>query len=91
MAQRNEKTTVQKNGVPAVLQRDQQLLGSVGTQVQSPAQHSGLGIWCCRSYGLGLDCGSDLIPGPGTPYISGKPKMKNKQTTTTTKKQEKSL
>ena len=54
-------------------------LGSTGTQVQSPARHSGLRIWHCGSSGLGHDCGSDLIPGPGTPYALGRPKMKNKQ------------
>lgn len=30
--------------------------------------HSELGIWHYRSYGLGRNCGSDLIPDPGTPY-----------------------
>ena len=27
-------------------------------------------------YGLGHACGLDLIPGPGTPYAMGRPKMK---------------
>ena len=48
-------------GVPAVAQWDWQHLGSTGTQVQSPAWHSG----------LGLDYGLDVIPGPGTPYTAG--------------------
>ena len=55
---------------------DRQHFGSAGTQVRSPAQHSGLRIWRCCSLGLGRDCSSDLIPGPGTPYAAGWPNMK---------------
>lgn len=47
---------------------------SAGTQVQSPGQHSGLGIRHCHS------CGSNLIPGPGIPYALEWPKKENKQT-----------
>ena len=44
-----------------------------------PAQHSGFRIWCCRSCGLGCNCGSDLVPGLGTPYSVGQPKKKKKK------------
>ena len=64
-------------GIPVVVQRDQQYLGSTGTQVR-PVWHSGLGIWHCRSCGLGHDCSSELIPGPGALYAAGQPKMKKK-------------
>ena len=33
------------------------------------AQHRGLRIPSCRSCGLGQDCGSDLIPGPGAQFM----------------------
>ena len=62
-------------GIPVVVQRDQQYLGSTGTQVR-PVWHSGLGIWHCRSCGLGHDCSSELIPGPGALYAAGQQKMK---------------
>ena len=55
-------------GVPAVAQWDPWHLGSTGTQVLSPAWHSGLRILRCQSCGVGHNCGSDLIPGPGTQY-----------------------
>ena len=65
-------------GVPAVAQEDLQPVGSAGPQVPALARHSGLRIWrCCGcglSSGLGHSCGSDLIPGPGTPYATGQPK-----------------
>ena len=48
------------------------------TQVCSLSQYSGLRIWCCCSFGLGCDCGLDLIPGPGVPYAVGQPKKKKK-------------
>ena len=48
-------------------------------QVQSPTQHSGLRIRCGHNFGLGHNCGSDLLPGPGTPYASGQPKFKKKK------------
>ena len=51
-------------------------LGSTGLNVRSPAQHSGLRIQHCCSCGLGRDCGLDLVPGLGTPYAVGQPKMK---------------
>ena len=59
-----------QSGVPTVVKRDRWHLGSTGSQVHSPAWHS------C---GLGHDCGLDLIPGPGTPYAEGWPKMKKKR------------
>ena len=52
--------------------------GAEGTQVQSPAQHSGLRIWCRRSWGIGHSCGSDMIPSLGTPHATGQPKKKKK-------------
>ena len=54
----------------AVAQQDQQCLGSSGTQVQSPALHR-LRIQSCSSCGLGYNCSTDLIPGPGTLYAEG--------------------
>ena len=33
----------------------------------------------CCSCGLGHDCGSFLMPGPGTPYAAGRPKMIKKK------------
>ena len=52
------------------------ILGALG---QAPAWHSGLRIWhWCTSCSLGSNCGSDLIPGLGTPYSMGQPK-KNKR------------
>ena len=53
-----------------------QHLGRAGTQVLSPVEHRGLKIQCCHSCGLGLNCGSDLIPGPGVSYAVGRSKMK---------------
>ena len=37
------------------------------------AWHSGLRICHCRSCGMGRNWGLDLIPGPGTPYATGRP------------------
>ena len=68
-----------KSGIPAVVQWDQRCLGRVGTQVPSPAWHSGLGIRCCHSWGLGRNCGSDLISGPGNPCAQGSQKRKEKK------------
>ena len=62
-------------GVPTVVQWDQQCLGSAGTQVRSPAWHSG-GIQCCHGYGSGSRCCLDLIPGLGTPCSVGQPTKK---------------
>ena len=57
-------------GAPAVAQWDWWHFGSAATtQVQPPVQHSG----------LGLDCGWDLIPAPGTLYAVGGPKKKKKK------------
>ena len=55
------------------------LLRSTGIQVQSQAQRSGLRILHCCSCSLGLDCSSDLTPGPGTPYAWWWPKKKKKR------------
>ena len=61
-----------------MVQRDQVHLGSAGICVQSPAQHSGVRLWCYYSCGLDLDCGSNQIPGPEASYAA-EPKMKKKQ------------
>lgn len=56
-----------------------QHLCSTRTQLQSLAQRSGFGIWRCCSCVIGHRHGSsDLIPGPGMPYASGRPKKKKK-------------
>ena len=52
----------------------------------TPAQHVGSRVWLCRSRSVGGTCGSDLIPGLGTPYAVGWPKQINKQTTRATTK-----
>ena len=41
--------------------------------------HSGLGIQHCRSCGLGCNCGSDLIPGPGDLYAKEQTKKEKKK------------
>ena len=56
-------------GVPIRAQQDRQHLGSAGMQVWSPAQHSGLRIWCCCNWGLECNYSLDLIP--GAPYAVG--------------------
>ena len=66
-------------GAPAVAQGDRQCLGCAGTQVPSPAWHSGLRIQHCHSCSLGHDYGSDLILGLGTPYAMGWPKKKGQK------------
>ena len=59
---------------------DQWCLGSAGKQVCSLAWHSELRIWHCHSCGLGGDCGSDLIPGPGVLHMPwGGQKLKKKK------------
>ena len=58
-------------GVPPIMQWDRRHLGSIGTQVQSLAHNSGLRMQHCHSCSLGGNCGSDLIPGLGTPYAMG--------------------
>lgn len=45
----------------------------------SPAWHIGLRIRHCRSFVLGRDCDSDLIPGLGTSYAVGQPKVGGKE------------
>ena len=65
-------------GVPAVAQRDWLGLCSTGMQVRSPAQHSGLRFQHCHSCGIGCNCGSDMIPGLGTPYAVGWPEKEKK-------------
>ena len=62
-------------GGPDVVQWDLWHFGSTGIQVCSLAQHSQLRIQCCCSCILGHNCGLDLIPGPGTSYAAGQPKM----------------
>ena len=37
-------------------------------------------IWHCYSSGVGLNCSSDRIPCPGTPYSMGQPKKKKNKT-----------
>ena len=49
-------------------------LGSAGTQVWSPAWHSGLRIPHCQSCSF---CCLDLIPGLGTPYTLERPKNRS--------------
>ena len=62
-------------GIPTVAQQDQLCLWFAGTQVQSPAQHR---LRIQLSYGIGCNCGSDLIHGLGTPYTTGQPKRKER-------------
>ena len=71
-------TKILIRGVSAVAQRDQQHLGSTGTQVRSPAQHSGLRICQCFSSDLGQNCSSDLITGPRNTICHGVAKKENK-------------
>ena len=61
-----------------MVQQDGWHLGSTRMQVRSLARLRGLRIRRCYSCGLGLDCGSDLIPGLGTPYALGRLKKKKK-------------
>ena len=68
-------------------QQDQWLLGSAGMQVRSLAQHSGLRIQRCRSYGFGHDCSSNLILGLGTQYVVGQPEKEKKKNHTGKNKQ----
>lgn len=75
------KTKIEKvtHEVPTVAQEDQCCLGSTGSQVWSSAWHSWLRIWYWGSCGLGSNCGSDLIPGLGTPCSTGRPKKKKRK------------
>ena len=61
-----------------MVHQDPRSLVSTGTQVRSPARHSGLRIRGCQSWGLGHNYGSDLIPGLGTPYDAEWPKKEKK-------------
>ena len=60
---------------------DRQCLGSTGTQVRSPARHSGLRMWHCHSCSLGLQLHlkSDLWPGNCMCLEAAKKKKKKKQ------------
>lgn len=78
-----------KKGISTVVQLDRQYLWSTGMQVRSPAWHSVLKIWPCQSCCVGYNCGLDLIPRLGTPYIAGWPKNKNKNLLNLKKKKEK--
>ena len=60
-------------------QQDWWCLGSLGTQVRSPAWHSGLRFLHCCSYILGQNCGLNLIAGLGTPYATRWPKKERKK------------
>ena len=61
----------QWGSVSTVVQGNWCLLGCPGTQVPSPAQHSGLRIRCCHSCGVGCSLGSNLIPGRGNSICHG--------------------
>ena len=67
------------------LEEDQLCLCSARMQVQSLVQERVKRTPCCHSWCVHYNCGSDLIPGLGTPYAVGRPK-KNKE-----KKKEKNL
>ena len=79
------------HGVPFLAQWDRWPLESAGSQVPSPLQHSGLRICHCHSCSLDCDCGLDLIPGLGTPYAVGQPKMKEKNKHTNKQKKKTSV
>ena len=57
-------------GVPTVAQWDWRCLCCFNPQSW---------IWCCHSCGRGQNCGSALIPGPGTAFAMGQPKFKKKK------------
>ena len=65
--------------VPVVVQWVERYLCSTRSQIRSLAQHSGLRIQCCYSCGIGDNCGSDLIPGLGTPYVVGRERKKGRK------------
>lgn len=50
-------------GVPTVAHQYWQHLGNAGTQVRSPASHSGLRMWYCSSRGIGHNCGLEPVTG----------------------------
>ena len=41
--------------------------------------HNELRIRCCCSFGVGHNCGSDLTPGLGTPYATGRPRKEKEK------------
>lgn len=88
LRQRSSESKKDKAGDPTVVKWGQLCLGSY----RDPGlTYSGLGIQCCHTFGLGHNCGSNLIPDPGAPYISGRPKMtkkKKKRTNQTPPKKE---
>ena len=63
-------------GVPAGVQWDMQLWDA--GWFPQPG-HGGLRIQHCCSCDIGHNCGSDLIPGLGTPYAMEWPKKKKKK------------
>ena len=60
-------------GVPTVAQWVKNLaaVAWVDAEVQSPACHSGLRIWCCHGCGIGHSCGLDSVPGLETSVCCG--------------------
>lgn len=54
-------------------------ISAAGSHVQSLAWYSELRIWHCHNYSIGHKCGSDLIPGRGTPYVMKQLKKKKKK------------
>ena len=74
------KNKICQHVVPAVAQWNQWCLCSTRIQVWSQAPHSGLkDPALLQASALGHNCGSDLIPGLGTPYIMGWPKKEKKK------------
>lgn len=54
--------------------------GALGCRFDSwPGRHSRLRIWHRHSCGIACKCSSDLIPGQGTPYDTGRPKIEKKK------------
>ena len=66
------KCYITKNHFARVLAVAQQDVGLI------LALHSGLRIHCGHRYGVGCNCSSVLIPGPGTPYAAGQAEKKKK-------------
>ena len=57
----------------------QQHFGCEGSRFSPWPGTVGLGIQRCRSCGVGLNHGLDLISGLGTPYAAGQPKKEEKK------------
>lgn len=55
------------------------ILGALGHRFNPQPSTVGLRSQHCCSFGLGQECGSDLIPGSGVPHAAGRPKMKKKK------------